>query len=73
VKFIYIGDDNQPPQKIKFMGEVEFSLHGEPVDVENERLIEKLSKHRCFKKAEAPKPKAKAKPKAKVEPPISFE
>lgn len=58
MKFIYIGDNKHPPQKIKFMGKYEFNLNGEAVDIDA-RTAEKLKGNRCFKEVDYQAKKSK--------------
>ena len=65
-KFIYVGGKDAP-ERINFMGKALFTLGGDPVEVDDERMIEKLKNIPAFKEYTAkvaPKPKS-PKPVAK--------
>lgn len=51
MKVTYVGDDNLPPQKTKFLG-YEFTL-GESIEVTDEKHLTTFRKHRCFKVSRA--------------------
>ena len=42
MKFRYVGDGNEPPLSLKFMGRYYFELGGDPVEVEDEAVQGKL-------------------------------
>ncbi len=48
MKFKYVGHGDTPPAKIKFMGEVDFIINGDYVEVEDKEIVNKLMDHRCF-------------------------
>lgn len=56
MRFKYIGDDNDPPEQIVFMGRVEFRL-GQIVDVTDDHLVRKLRGNKCFQAVRGRKPK----------------
>ena len=47
MKFRYIGDDNDPPKQIEFMGQVAFTL-GEVSEVTDPVICRKLTGNRLF-------------------------
>jgi len=49
MKYQYIGYGDTPPESIKFMGLVRFRLNGPYVDVLDQKVLDKLKTHRCFK------------------------
>jgi hypothetical protein len=48
MKFVYIGQGDSPPERILFMGRIDFTLNGDAVDVDDDALIAKLRGNRCF-------------------------
>jgi len=49
MKFQYIGDKyHEGPESINFMGRIDFDLHGEFVEVEDEEACVKLQGNPCF-------------------------
>lgn len=49
LKFKYVGHGANPPERINFMGRVEFTLNSKRfVDVEDPFLCSKLSNNKCF-------------------------
>ena len=53
MQFVYIGDGNDAPRKITFMGEVNFELNGDAVDVTDPALIKKLKGNTNFESLES--------------------
>ena len=49
MKFQYIPEGAQPPENIVFMGQIEFTLNGDSVEVTDERMIKKLLGNSSFK------------------------
>jgi hypothetical protein len=50
--YTYIGAGDEPPHMINFMGLQNF-VRGQPTEVNNPEVIEKVSHHACFVKGEA--------------------
>lgn len=48
MKFTYVGDGDNAPQSITFMGKVKFELNGKAVEVKDELIARKLAGNRCF-------------------------
>lgn len=65
MKYQYIGQGEDPPESIKFMGQVKFSLKGKYVDVTDPAILGRLKGNQCFRsEAEAKAKKAKRAAKA---------
>jgi len=63
--FEYVGNGENSPESIKFMGKVKFKLKGKPVDVTDPAIIAKLQGNKSFKvKLGRPPAKKKAAKKA---------
>jgi hypothetical protein len=60
MKFRYISFGDEPPKSINFMGAVEFELDGEPVEITDSKIINKLRGNMCFEEVK-PVPKTPAK------------
>lgn len=60
-KFQYVGDGNQSPESIKFMGKIRFYLKGAYVEVDDAEIIKKLEGNKCFRVKTAAKKKTAAK------------
>lgn len=55
MKFVYVGDGNDPPKTTTPFGYV-FQLNGEPVDVAESDAIQRLRGNKCFREV---RPRAK--------------
>jgi len=49
MKFQYIADGAESPENIVFMGQIEFTLNGDAVEVTDELMIKKLLGNSSFK------------------------
>jgi hypothetical protein len=56
MKFKYITFGDEPPKSVNFMGMVEFELDGEPVEVTDKTIINKLKGNMCFEEVKDVKP-----------------
>ena len=67
-KYQYVGTGETPPLSIKFMGKVRFQLKGAYVEVEDEKILQKLAGNKSFKLKTAKKAaKKKTAPKKAVD------
>ena len=62
-KYQYIGDGEDSPERIVFMGQVAFTLNHKGVEVTDEKIINKLEGNKSFKLMVDAKPKKVVKPK----------
>lgn len=56
MKFVYVGDDNEPPEVTRPFGYT-FHLHGDPVDVTDSDAIVRLRGNKCFREVRAKRKK----------------
>lgn len=52
--FQYIGDDNEPPKVTTVFG-FRFALNGDPIEITDTRIVEKLKGIKTFRVIEPPK------------------
>lgn len=51
--FKYIGSGDNSPERIVYMGEVEFQLYGEHKHISNRHMLKKISGNKCFSEVDA--------------------
>lgn len=66
-KYQYVGEGPTPPLSIKFMGKIRFQLKGAYVEVEDEKILQKIAGNKSFKLKTAKKTAKKKAPKKAVD------